>query len=274
MIVVTISTCPDCGGDRTIHKGVCFRCGYRVPRAPGSPTPAQVPAPSPSTPAPFPVPPQSGSGYLPVPASPVPAQSSPPGSASVGLVGEITSLGTPRSEIVELSWGDTLARIVAQLASLVALILGAIIFFPIVVVLVLVMLLVPAARFLLPSPLMLLLARRGGGGEQPRRREIEVPVTPFTITTPEGRHVEVILRGELQGGSPHLGDPVEVHGRVTRNGAVQAKTVLNRATGTATTTREHPAIARSRAKAIASLFAIAFLGFVLFSLIQYLTHLV
>lgn len=273
MTVATISICPDCGGDRTIHKGVCFRCGYRVPRVPGPPTAPPVPAPT--VPAPLPVPPQQGgSGYLPAQPPSVPAQSSPTGSASVGLVGEITSLGMPRSEIVELSWGDTLARIVAQLAALVALILGAIIFFPIVIVLVLVMLLVPAARFLLPNPLMLLLARRGGGGNQPPPRDIEVPVTPFTITTPQGRHVEVILRGELRGGSPHLGDPVEVHGRVMRNGAVQAKTVLNRSTGTATTTREHPAIARSRAKAIASLFAIAFLGFVLYSLFQYLTHLV
>lgn len=272
MTVVTISTCPECGGDRTIHKGVCFRCGYRVPKAPASPTAPQVPAPDPAPTAPLPR--QGGSGYVPAPSSSVPAPRSPSGSAAVGLVGEITSIGTPRFEVVELSWGDMLARIVGQLASLVALILGAIVFFPIIILLLLIMLLVPAARFLMPNPLMLMLGRRGGSGDQPQRRDIEVPVTPFTITTPDGRPVEIVLRGELRGGSPHLGDPVQVQGRVNRNGAVQAKAVLNRATGTTTTVREHPAIARSRVKAIVSLVAIAFLVLTLISLFQYLTHLI
>lgn len=247
---------------------MCFRCGYRAPKAATvPPLPAQTPTlptrPSTAT--------STGPRATPVPA-PVPAASPGPRGDSSDLRGRITTLGAPRVELVELAWGDALVGIVSKLALVVVLIMGTIVFFPVVVILLLVMLFVPALRTLLPMS-MLFMRGRGGRDPQSQRREVEIPITPFTLATDDGRTVEVELRGELHGGSPHLGDTVEVRGHMSRNGTIAAQRVTNTATGASITTREHPAVVRSRVQATASIAAMIVLALVLVGLFQYISQI-
>jgi len=266
--------CPECGGQNTIRKGVCFRCGHREPKSTPLPVPAPKPAPvvtpPPPSPKPFPAP-----VFTPPPPTPSPSPVYPPTPAASpvsadqrnAVQGKITSLGTPRTEVVELKWGDILSRTAVSLTMLVLILWGLITFFWIVVIVLLIVLLVPPIRSMLP---FLLMMRRGGGKNNDSKPEdIEIPVTPFTITTSSGESIEVVLRGELQGGSPHLGDTVEVHGRRSGNGTIKASSVVNIVTGAKTTTREHPAATRSRWKAIGGGIVTAVMLFLLISVVGY-----
>lgn len=266
------AVCPECNGERTIRKGVCFRCGHREPRA-GTAGGSARPRPDPPSPAP-PVPRQRPVvPTAPAPA-PRPAPSSPVGGRADGrLVGTITSLGAQRTEVVVLTWGDALARVVARLGFLVGVVMMIIVLLPFVLLIGVLMLLFGSLRALLPGILAPLLSGGGRMG-QPQQREVEVPVTPFTLTTPDGRMREVVLRGELRGGSPHLGDTVEVEGKESRDGTIRAHSVRNTATGARTTTKEHPAVVRSRVMAVASLVGIVVLGYVLVTLFHSIVHLV
>ena len=192
----------------------------------------------------------------------------PGAGAGNAIEGKITALGVPRTEVVALGPGDALARIVAKLAFVLVVVLVVVALFPFIVVLLILGLLLPGLRGLMPSPWLFLLGRGGGQNNQNQRQDVEIPVTPFTVTTPDGRRLEVVLRGELQGGSPHLGDTVSVQGRAGRNGTIHAKSITNTATGARTTTREHPALVKARIKTFGSLITLVCLCFIVYSVVS------
>ncbi len=265
-------TCPDCGGERTIRKGVCFRCGYRLPK--NERLPAESSRPEPPAAESFRCEPPAAESFqtVPLPVEPTVVEAGPTNRATGtagGLTGKITSIGTPRFEVVGLKWGGALA----WLATKLALFIGFLLLLPLVITFMVVMLVIPPLRGLAISPLFLLFGRGGSGGH-PRSEDVEIPVTPFTVTTADGRSVEIVLRGELQGGSPHLGDAVAVRGRPSRNGTINAKSVTNVDTGARITTREHPAVVRSRIKAVASVIALVLLGGILFLLFQIVSQMI
>lgn len=269
MAVSVTAICPECGGERTIRKGVCFRCGYRekLPSASGQPKTAPAVPVEPviaTTPVQsVPVAPRPVLPYSP------PKSASPSSTAVVGVKGtegRITALGAPRTEVVALGPGDALARVTGRLAFALVMLLSIIALFPLIVVIVALSLVIPGLRGLMLSPWLVLRGRGAGRNGQDQRQEVEIPITPFTLTTTDGRRIEVILRGELQGGSPHLGDDVSVHGRIGRNGTIEARSVTNTATGAKTTTRRHPALVKARVKAILSIIALVGLCLLVYSL--------
>lgn len=271
-------TCPDCGGKRTVRKGVCFRCGYRQPRDDTTVQPAR-PLPPPATSS-TPVPHRSsGSQQSPVvPTKPTPASRTGAAASTKSqvdghVVGRITTMGTQRTELVVLKWGDRLTRIFVRLAVVVGAVVFVKLYLPFVIAIVLAILFFASVRSLFPVFLMPILSGRGRE-RQHQEREIEVAIQPFTITASDGKEKEVILRGELRGGSPHLGDCVEVSGKEVRDGTIRACSVYNTSTGARITMREHPAIVRSRVKVVWSLLGIAILGYVLVVSLQSLSQLV
>jgi hypothetical protein len=135
-----------------------------------------------------------------------------------------------------------------------------------VIALILLLALVGPLRSLILGAMVMV--PRGRRASSPQRQDVEIPVTAFTLTTAGGQSVEVVLRGELRGGALHLGDSVEVWGRAVRAGWVQAKAVVNTVSGARTTTRQHPALTRSRIETIGGAIAVVFLGLVLLSLFQ------
>lgn len=168
------------------------------------------------------------------------------------LTGRISSLGTPRTEVVEARWGDALARIAALLVVLALTVIGFATFWPLLLILAVVLLLVRGGRRVLGGSLMMLFALGRSRRDRRDPRELDIPVTPFTIRRSDGTQIEATLRGELAGGSLHLGDLVELTGRAGRDGVITCSEVRNETTGARTTVRRHPALARSRVKAIAS----------------------
>lgn len=206
----------------------------------------------------------------PVPALPEPATSSAPvaSPSGKGWRGRIISLGVPRTEVVSLRVGDALAKLAGQLAVLVVMVMLARIFFWMLVVVVLLMIVFRPLRWLLSPALQVGGMMRGrGGGQQLNRLDVEVPVTSFTLNDSSGKLHEVVLRGELRGGSPHLGDEVEVVGRVGRNGEIRAKAVKNLATRATVSTRLHPAEGRARLQVVMGVIAIPLLAFMAYALV-------
>lgn len=270
--------CPDCGGKRTVRKGVCFRCGYRQPREATTVRPAR-PLPPPATSSPraphwSSAPPQSPV----VPTTPIPASRtgstvSKKSQVEGHVVGRVTTMGMQRTELVVLKWGDLLTRTFVRLAVVVGAVVFVKAYLPFVIVVGLAVLFFASVRSFLPVFLMPMLSGRGRE-RQRQEREIEVSIQPFTITVSDGKEKEVILRGELRGGSPHLGDCVEVSGKEMRDGTIRARSVYNTSTGARITMREHPAIVRSRVKVVGSLLGIAILGYVLVVSLQFLSQLV
>lgn len=270
--------CPDCGGKRTVRKGVCFRCGYRQPRDDTTVQPA-CPLPPPATSSP-PVPHWSSAPHQ----SPVVPTTSTPASRTGSatskktqvegqVVGRITTMGIQRTELVVLKWGHLLTRTFVRLAVVVGAVVFVKAYLPFVIVVGLVILFSASVRSLLPVILMPMLSGRGRE-RQHQEREIEVAIQPFTITATDGKEKEVILRGELRGGSLHLGDCVEVSGKEVRDGTIRARSVYNTSTGARITMREHPAIVRSRVKVVGSLLGIAILGYLLVVSLQSFSQLV
>lgn len=78
-----------------------------------------------------------------------------------------------------------------------------------------------------------LLARRMLGGDQRMYRtdELQVPITPFTLTADNGTLYDCTLRGELRGGFLKLGEPVEVRGRSSRARVMRVNSVRSLRTG-------------------------------------------
>ncbi len=174
-------------------------------------------------------------------------------------------MGPVRTEFVEFSLSDGLAKIALTLALLsVGIWLFMTILLPLILILVLLLIFMPALRWLVPLPFMAM----GRGRRRDEPRDVELPITPLTVSTDAGVSVEVVLRGELRGGSPHLGDEVDVVGRTRRDGTVQASALLNRRTGARTTTRLHPAILRSRVRTFSSIAVILVCGVGLIPVLQ------
>lgn len=169
-----------------------------------------------------------------------------------------------------MGWGSALGGVATKLAFVLLVIVGLIAFLPFLVIMLVAVMFFPALRGFMPNPLRFLTGSGRQSG-QSRREDLEIPVTAFTLTMPNDQQIEVILRGELQGGSPHLGDSVEVQGRPRQNGTIQARTVINKATGARITTREHPAVVRSRIQALLRVIAIVILVIVIVSIARSLT---
>lgn len=274
--------CPECGSENTIRKGVCFRCGYREPKPASIPKSSVSPTPSPPVVVPKPVPFTGPAASSPQPPSstpttsgPLPSYQVPPGATS----GKITAIGAPRTEVMEPHWGDSMAKVAGVLAIFVALVVGVVLLkwivallLPLIVILIIPILLFPRITGLMSH---LVPPRLGPRGQRSKsdRQDIEIPVTPFTVTSANGAAMEVVLRGELHGGSLHLGDSVEVSGKALRDGTFQAHAVLNTVTHARTTVRQHPVVVRSRIKAIASLFCIIVLAVMIISLFQSFNHM-
>jgi hypothetical protein len=72
----------------------------------------------------------------------------------------------------------------------------------------------------------------GNGANEPDR--VPVPVTPFLLTTDDGRLFDCIVRGEVRGGFLKLGEQVEVSGRLDRSKVVRASAVQSVRTGSIT----------------------------------------
>jgi hypothetical protein len=124
---------------------------------------------------------------------------------------------------------------------------------PVWIVLIIMSIFFAPLRMLLPFAMM---RGRGPGGSGPQT--VEVPVSPFTVTTEAGQAVEVMLRGEIYGGALHLGDRVQVSGRTSRTGVIKAKQVTNLDTGSQTRVRTHPVIRNARLKMVGSAVLVVF----------------
>lgn len=260
---MAFENCSKCAGVRTVRKSRCLRCGEtkHSPAATPSPVPANPTLPIPSNPAGPPAPPVPSSGSLPRPA--------PIGGRAPLLAGRITALGSPRTEVVDLSVSGALSKLAGVVSMLtVAAWLLITVLLPWIILLILLLIFIPALRMFAP---LLLVAGRGGGGRSPERPEVEIPITTFTLTSTTGETTEVVLRGELRGGSPHFGDEVDVEGRLRGNGTVEARTVTNRVTRAQITPRMHPAVTRARAKIIVSIAALAVSTLMLFTLYSAMT---
>src|SRR5664280_327308 len=163
--------CPECQGERTIRKGVCFRCGYRESQsaqASGSPTPPMpMPIPEVVRSAPPTAPSPSS------PSSPTAPTSSRGATSGDRLTGRINALGTPRTEVTTLSWGNALASVVTRLAFVLAVIIGVIAFLPLILIMLIMLMFFPGLRGVMTSPLRFL-PGRGGQSSQSQREDVEI----------------------------------------------------------------------------------------------------
>lgn len=77
-----------------------------------------------------------------------------------------------------------------------------------------------------------------GGGSRPhpqRLDPVQVPVTAFRVQLDDRRIVQCSLRGELRGGAIHLGDRVEVRGRLgRRTRVIEVSEIVDHTTGART----------------------------------------
>jgi hypothetical protein len=231
-------------GPSSAHHSWQGRAGASAP-IPVTPEPADT-APTPSSSAATPT--------IPVPHT-VPVRSASESvvrslNGSLTVTGVVTDVQPERFESVSTEVSDQLGHLASQLLTLPFRAIGiilAIIFAPL--------------RILLGASLMGMAGRKGSS------ERIQVPGIPFRVEAGDGSVYQCFLRGEMRGGAIHLGDRVEVKGRLSRRSNVlQVAQVMDVRSGA----RSHghvPAGARKlTAKGVAQVaLAAFFLLFLLYS---------
>lgn len=273
-MATTSTDCPNpkCLGIGTFRKGYCYRCGFH-PQTTSAPAHGQTTDRPPATVL----------ATTSAPKSPSTSKSTGDStqnlrrgasliiayliSASYGvrLEGKVASPVAIRTSVVALGHGDRLTKLAMLLAGSYAVLLLVRTYLPFIVVFLVLLLFIPRLRSFIPISWLLHLS---GTRPYTPRQEVEIPVNTFTMATSDGRLLEVVLRGELRGGGVRQGDTISILGRILRNTTIQTRSMTSLTTGASTTTRDHPALVKSRSKSIVSLIAIATLCFLIYAQIR------
>lgn len=167
------------------------------------------------------------------------------------LRGTIEEIGAERAESVSLAARNAMGSAASSALTAIPRAIGV----------TLGLLFAPLRMLLIPSLL-------GGRRTQNGPDQLQIPITPFVVTSDEGTTYDCVIRGEMRGGFLKLGEAVEVSGRIDGSRVLRVDAVTSLRTGAVTRGRIDPRIRAARAQTIAGVLFLIMLILILVGLIQ------